>query len=268
MVRLDQFDKYIRPLQRLFIRKVHFIDGVPWQDYLKTEDKGLIVLNHGPMIGPFVWIIAVLPRIVDMGYGHLMYSAIAHPIVRNVPFFARMVGFEKRGGKRLGVDDYVTLFNDNKLNLVSVTPEGEFSLYGNGVDMQPFRSPRGLEIALRAKTLIILMVGKGFESWQTNVPIDKPWQKRIVRWIASKIPFLDKLDEDALAQAKQLSISRVFGRISDFYVYSELYEPELKLEDLSEDLETRKKQLWKEAERMRQRMIAMLEELNQRVSAV
>lgn len=261
MVRLDQFDKYVRPLQRLFIRRVHFIDGMPWQDLLTKENKGLIVLNHGPIIGPFVWIIAVLPRIVDMGYGHLKYSAIAHPIIRNVPFFAKMVGFEKRGGKRLGVDDYVRLFDNDELNLVSVTPEGEFSLYGNGVDMQPFRSPRGLEIALRARTRIILMVGKGFESWQTNVPIDKPWQKRMVRWFARRIPFLDRLDEEALGQATKLSISRIFGRIPDFYVSSEMYEPELKLEDLSEDRETSRKQLWEEAERMRQRMIAMLDEM-------
>jgi hypothetical protein len=264
LVRIDQFDRFVRILRRILIRKVHFFDGMPWKDYFETDDKALIVFNHGPSIGPLVWVLSLFPRVVDMGYGHLHYSAIAHPIISNVPFFARMVGFEKRGGARLGVEDYVDLFNANKLNLLSVTPEGEFSLYGNGVDVQPFRSPRGLEIALRAKCRIILVVGKGFESWQRNISIEAAWKKRIFRWMAMKLPFVDRLDETALAQAEQLSISGILGRIPDFYVSSAVYEPRLTLETLSRNKKTRTRQLWTEADRMRQEMIVMLDDLKQR----
>jgi len=204
---------------------------------------------------------ALLPRIIDMGYGHLIYSAIAHPIISNIPIFARMVGFEIKNGKRLRSADYIELFKSDQLNVLSVSPEGEHSLYGNGVDMQPFRSPRSIEIALRANCRIILVVGRGFEHWQKNFSIKDSWRKQLVRKVAMKIPFLDKLDERALEQADQLSISGIFGRIPEFHVASELYEPTLTVEDLAEDRATRDEQLWVEAERMRLQMVRMLEEL-------
>ncbi len=261
MVRFDEYDKMLRICQRLFIGKVHFKDGLPWERYFKTEKRALIVANHGPILGPFVWVAALFPRIVDLGYGHLTYSAIAHPIIRNIPIFARIVGYEKRKGKRLRTADYIELFNSGRLNILSVAPEGEYALYGNGVDIQPFRSPRSLEIALRADCRVVLAVGKGFEHWQRNLSIGKRRRKRLVKAVAMKIPFLDKLDEDALENAQQLSISGVFGRIPDFTVATELYDPELTVETLAEDRTTRDRQLRVEGERMRRQMIRMLEDL-------
>ena len=98
MVRFDAYDGLARALQRVFIGQVHFIDGFPWRRYFETEKRALIIASHGPIIGPLVWVMALFPRIADLGFGHLTYSAIAHPIIRNIPIFARMVGFEKRGG--------------------------------------------------------------------------------------------------------------------------------------------------------------------------
>jgi len=258
MVRFDAYDRFLRASQRLFIRRVHFLDGFPWADYFQDKRKALIVANHGPIIGPFVWVIALFPRIVDLGYGHFTYSAIAHPIIRNIPIFARIVGFEKRAGKRLGTEDYIELLQEGRLNVLSVAPEGEFALYGNGVDIQPFRSPRSLEIALRADCPIILLVGKGFERWQRNVSLEKSWQKTVFKRIAARTPHLDKLHDDALAAATQLSVSGIFGRIPDFYVASEIYEPELTAEALAPDRAARDQQLWAEAERMRAQMTRML----------
>ena len=261
MVRFDAYDGVLRALQRLFIGRVHFIDGFPWEEYFKAEPRAMIVANHGPILGPLVWVTALFPRIVDLGYGHLTYSAIAHPIIRNIPIFARIVGFEKRQGDRLRTADYIEMFEDGRLNILSVAPEGEYSLYGNGVDIQPFRSPRSLEIALRADCRIILMVGKGFERWQRGVSIEEGWKKRLVKRLAVKVPFLDKLDEATLARAAQISVSGIFGRIPDFYVASEVYEPELTAAMLAQDRASRDEQLWAEAKRMRLQMVRMLEGL-------
>ena len=65
----------------------------------------------------------------------------------------------------------------------------------------------------------------------------------------------------ALEQAEQLSINWIWRRIPDFYVYSQLYEPELTLDTLSDDKTTRMKQLWQEANRMRNRLQGMVDEL-------
>lgn len=266
MVRFDAYDRFLRVCQRLFIGQVHFFDGFPWAEYFETEQKALIVANHGPIIGPFVWVTALFPRIVDLGYGHFTYSAIAHPIIRNIPIFARMVGYEKRGDKRLRANDYVQLFEEGRLNILSVAPEGEYSLYGNGVDIQPFRSPRSIEIALEADCRIILLVGMGFERWQRTVAIDSGWKRRMVKRLALEIPFLDGIDEEALEDAAHLSVSGVFGRIPDFSVASEVYEPELTREMLARDRAARDQQLWAEAARMRERMVTMLDNMRSRAS--
>lgn len=262
MVRFDEYDKLLRVLQRAFIGKVHFRDGFPWETYFSSETRALIIANHGPIIGPVVWVMALFPRIVDLGYGHMTYSAIAHPIIRNVPLFARMVGFRERQGKRLRTADYIELFRSGRLNILSVAPEGEYSLYGNGVEIQPFRSPRSLEIALEADCRIILVVGKGFERWQRNLSIEQRWRKRLFQWLALKVPFLEKLDDGALKDARQLSISGIFGRLPDFHVASEIYKPELTGEMLARDRESRDEQLWREADRVRLAMVRMLSELS------
>jgi hypothetical protein len=262
MVRFDKYDTLVRVLRRLLVGNVHFRDGFRWEEYFKTEKKALIVANHGPIIGPLVWVMAIFPRIVDLGFGHLTYSAIAHPLVLNIPLFAQVVGFEmKKDGKRLHTGDYVDLFNSGQLNVLSVAPEGEYSLYGNGIDVQPFRSYRSLEIALRGDCRIILVVAKGLERWQRNVSIEAGWRKRLLKSLALKIPFIDKLDQDALEEATQVSVSGIFGRIRDLYVASEIFEPELKAADLSEERTRRDEQLRIEGDRMRAQMIKMVEGL-------
>ena len=55
--------------------------------------------------------------------------------------------------------------------------------------------------------------------------------------------------------------SKSFGRIPNFYVASELYEPELTAAELAPDRASRDEQLWAEAERMRLQMVRMLEGL-------
>ncbi len=261
MIRFDAYDRLLRSCQRLCIERVHFLDGFDWAEHFATEQRALIIANHGPIIGPLVWVMALFPRIADLGYGHFTYSAIAHPIIQNLPIFARMVGYERRGARRLRTADYIELFREGQLNILSVAPEGEFSLYGNGVDIQPFRSARSLEIALEADCKIILLIGKGFERWQRNVSIEAGWRKQLVKRLAARIPFLDKLDEETLEAATQLSLSGMFGRIPDFYVASEVYQPELTAAMLAPDRATRDQQLWREADRVRREMMRMLDQM-------
>jgi len=264
VVRFDEYDRFLRACQRLFIKRTHFVDGFDWREQFASDQRALIVANHGPIVGPLVWVSALFPRIVDLGFGHFTYSAIAHPIIRNIPIFSRIVGYESKDGRRLRIDDYVELLEQGRLNILSVAPEGEYSMYGNGVDIQPFRSPRSLEIALRSGCRIVLLIGKGFERWQRNVSIVAPWRKELVKRMALQIRFLDKLDDGALEAATQLSISTMIGRIPDFYVASELYDPTLTKEELSPDRATRDEQLRVEADRVRGEMIRMLDGLRAR----
>lgn len=261
MIRFDEYDTLARLLRRLLIRNVHFRDGFVWEDTFAREPRALFVASHGPLLGPIAWAAALFPRIVDLGFGHLQFSAIAHPVIRNVPIFARMVGFERRGNARLRAADYVELFESGQLNILSVAPEGEYCLYGNGVDIQPFRSPRSLEIALLAKCRVVLAVARGLEHWHRSLSIESRLRKRVVGQVMRRVPFVDRLHEEALEEANHLSISGVYGRIPDLYVATELYEPELRVTDLAQDRASRDEQLRVEGERMRRQMMRMVDSL-------
>jgi len=75
------------------------------------------------------------------------------------------------------------------------------------------------------------------------------------------IPNLDRLDEEYLEKADRYSVQLMPWRIGDFYIFTKLYEPELGAEDLADDIETRRKQLGVEAERMRTQMQEMVDRL-------
>ena len=200
-----------------------------------------------------------------MGFGHLNYASVAHPLVLGMPGVAKLVGLPlNEGQKRYHVDDYVRLFEEQDLDVLAVAPEGEYSMYGNGLDIQPFRSPRSLEIALKADCEIILVTCRGYELWQKNIDIQAPWKKKILKKAMLMVPFLDKIDDEYLQQANQYSMHWMTRRIPDFYVYSKKYEPLLKKEDLHDDLTLRKEQLQKEADRMRHTMQAMVNELKEK----
>lgn len=261
MVRLDQYDTLARLLRPLLVRRVHFRDGLDWQEHFASEPRTLLVANHGPLLGPLAWVPAIVPRMVDLGFGHLRYSAIAHPIVRNVPLFARMVGFEHWGRGRLGVEDYVELFRAGRLDVLSVAPEGEFSLYGNGVDIQRFRSYRSLEIALRADCAIVLVVAVGLEHWHVPVPLGGRLGRKAFKRVAELVPFVDRLHEDALDQATHLSVSFIYRRIPDLYVATERYHPALGAAELASEGAVRDEQLRVEGERMRRQMMRMVDAL-------
>jgi hypothetical protein len=159
------------------------------------------------------------------------------------------------------VEDYVSAFKDNNLDALVVAPEGEYCLYGNGIDIQPFRSPRSIEIALKADCEIVLSVAKGFECWQKNIDVRSPLRKLLIKTLAFPPPRLFTTDEEYLEKAENFSIQLPPKRVKDFYIYSKIYKPVLKAEDMSDDEDVRLKQLWIEAEMMREEMQKMIDEL-------
>lgn len=56
-----------------------------------------------------------------------------------------------------GVDDLVHKLTRDGFNDCGIMPEGEYSNVGNGIDIQPFRSHRFIEAAVRAEVPVLLL---------------------------------------------------------------------------------------------------------------
>ncbi|MCU0821860.1 MAG: hypothetical protein MUC95_05220, partial [Spirochaetes bacterium] len=134
-------------------------------------------------------------------------------------------------------------------------------LYGNGLDIQPFRSPKSIEIAFKSGCQIVLSVAKGFESWQKNIDISSPLRRLFIRTLGFPLPHIFDIDAEYPEKAGNFSVQLPPRRVKDFYIYSRLYSPQLKADDLSDDDEVRLNQLWAEAGRMREEMQKMADEL-------
>ncbi len=261
MVSIDSVALVARASRKMLTKRVHFVDDFSWHEYFSKKRRTLMVVNHGPLYGPVLFFGGIVPRLADMGLGRMTYAGIAHPIVFTFPGVARQFGVSRRGRERYNVEDYVRLFQEEGLDALVVAPEGEYCIYGNGLDIQPFRSPRSLEIALRCDCRIMLAMGKGFETWQRNISIKAPWRKKVIRAGSMLLPNVDRLDEEYLEKADRYSVQLMPLRVRDFYICSRLYEPKLRAEDLADDIETRRQQLGVEAERMRSQMQVMVDRL-------
>lgn len=263
MIQIKNAATFARMHRLLLIKNLHFIDTFSWKDHLTSGKKTLLVISHGPPFGPILYLSAMIPYFDDNGCGDISFSIIPHPILHRLPVTFNACSLPAGFKRRYSVVDYVSAFKDDNLDALVVAPEGEYCLYGNGIDIQPFRSPRSIEIALKADCEIVLSVASGFESWQKNIDIKSPFRRLLVKTLGFPPPRLFIVDEEHFEKAETFSMQLPPRRIKDFYVYSKFYKPLLKADDLSDDEDIKIKQLWTEAERMREEMQKMADELKE-----
>ncbi|MBF0237642.1 MAG: hypothetical protein HQM12_08050 [SAR324 cluster bacterium] len=264
MPQIQQIATVSQVLLSMFVKEVDYLDDFDMGDYMGTQTRTIAVFNHGPFSGPLASACAMISRMNKLGFGHKRFNSIAHPIVMSFPGLAKALGLPMHGKKRFGVEDYIQLFEDNQMDFLGVAPEGEYSMYGNGLDVQPFRSPKSIEIALRARCDIMLVICKGFEKWQKTINIQQPWRKKLLKSIMLAQPFVDKIDDAFLKNADHYGLPWLMTRIPHLTVYTKRYYPQLQAEDLGHDPKVRRQQLQVEADRMRSVMQDMVNQLKQR----
>ncbi len=261
---IDEVSSFAR-IQRLFlVKNLHITGPFSWKDQLSSGKKTMFIINHGPAFGPWAFFCSIIPYIDDLGFGHIDFTGVPHPFMLSFPRLYKYIGIKHKAGKKYTISDYIELFTDHKLDALVVAPEGEHCFYGNGLDITPFRSPGSIEIALKADCDIILTIGKGFEIWHKNIKLNTTTRRGIFRLFTASVPTSFYFDHDYIEKAKKLSVQRYPRRIRDFYVYSKIYKPRLRKEDLAEDKEERKAQLHDEAKIIRVEMQKMVDELKEK----
>lgn len=201
---------------------MHELAGV-----LEAHPQLLIIMNHGPMLGPAPALTALVRTMVRHGGGE------------RVPFGVTWRGFHRLPGvgplaQRLvqttadsGVDDLVAKLGGATFNDCAIMPEGEYSNVGNGIDVQPLRSHRFIEAAVRAQVPVLLLAHSGTERLGRPVPIP-----RAARFLVARLP--DHLRR-AIDQSGVVSLPWLLGaRIPQLGLACELYQPDLSPEALAE----------------------------------
>lgn len=220
--------------------------------WLAEHPKLLVVLNHGPALGP-------LPALTGLGQWFLAAGGR-----ERVPFGSTWRGFYRlplvrqlayrltQSQQELGVAETIERLQTGPWSDCYIMPEGELSSLGNGVDVQPFRSSRFMEVAVRSGVPILLAAHLGTE--QLARPMEVPERLLGLRhWLPEHY-------HQPLLRNRQVSLPWLLGgRIPHLRICCELYHPAVTVAEL--DSPAGPRALSREAQQVRSRLQRLINQL-------
>ncbi|TDT44356.1 hypothetical protein DES49_0458 [Halospina denitrificans] len=193
---------------------------------LEKHPKLLVIMNHGPMLGPAPALAALVRVMAHNGGGQRVPFGVAWRGFYQVPGLSQLASRFTQASGDLGVDEVVERLTSGPFNDCGLMPEGELCNAGNGVDVQPFRSHRFVEVAVRAGIPILLLAHTGTE--RLGQPVHVP---------SAAGALVGRLPEHmrrAISQSGVVSVPWLIGgRIPRLGLSCELLEPELGFEELT-----------------------------------
>lgn len=251
-----------RPLQKLFFRQLTLHgDTAALRQTLGAESHLVIVLNHGPMLAPAAALLGIQEVLCRHGGGHRRVLGVTWKHFYKLPLLKHVFTYVTQINRGLGVEELVARLKDGRFHDILIMPEGENCNFGDGETVQPFLSPRFVEIALRTGAPILIATHRGGRYWSRYLP-------GVGRYLA-RVPRLPERVTRLAAEAGGVNLPRLRGRALADYPWSvELYRPTLTLGafDAADDQE-KSALLTAEAEQVRARMQAALSRLPDPVSA-
>jgi len=187
---------------------------------LAEHPRLLIVLNHGPMLGPVPAAVALGQAALSGGGAERVPFGIAWRGFYRLPLVRQLAGRLTRAEKELNVFDAVARLKEGPWTDCVIMPEGELCNLGNGVDVQPFRSGRFIEVAVRAGVPILMVAHLGTE--QLARPLEVPrLNGALSRWLPSHL-------QQPLARSGMVSLPWLLdGRIDQLRMTFALHQPAL-----------------------------------------
>lgn len=241
-------------LTRNLTRRITFANQASeMREILKQHPKLLVAMNHGPMLGPAAAIIALAALYNESGGKNRKPLAIMWRLFYKIPVWKYVIQYLTQVDHGMGFDECVEKMSNEEFTDLLVMPEGENCNFGNGIDIEPFLSPRFIEIALRLNIPILVLVHHGSEQWAETISVSRGL-KNILR-------ILPKKDFARIEQTRRLSIPKTTRQIDELKVTYQLYEPSISLADLPDEPKQRREVLQKEAEKVRKIMQAMADKL-------
>lgn len=222
------------------------------KDILAENPRLVVAMNHGPVAGPVAGAIGMLDQYLKNGGEHRKPVIIAWRGFYSIPVIKYGIQYLSQVRKPLNLNGYVAKLTEQGFTDVFVMPEGENCSFGNGLDIQPFLSPKFIELALKADAPILIAVHLGSEQWSSIYPLSKKLDPLFKR--------LPKKTFERIAETRQLNLFPLWlKKIPELKLSFKLYKPEITLEDLN--AENRYELLQRESDKVRALMQGEIDEL-------
>src|SRR3990167_9293390 len=118
----------------------------------------VVAMNHGPMAGPLAGSIAMMDQYYKNGGGQRNPIIIAWRGFYQIPFVKHVIRYMSQVRTPPNLEGFSKKLTQGGFTDLFVMPEGENCSFGNGLDIEPFLSPRFVELALRVNTPILIAV--------------------------------------------------------------------------------------------------------------
>ena len=252
---VKEFSGFSAFLRRSYVDKVSRYPGSEDLSCILTEHPRLVVaMNHGPMAGPLAGSVGIMHQYFKSGGQERRPVIIAWRGFYRIPLIKHVVRYMSQVKNPPNLDGFVKRLTSGDATDLFVMPEGENCSFGNGRDIEPFLSPRFVELALKAGTPIMIAVHLGSEQWSNIVPVSNRLNP-ILRYLPRK-------SYERIRDTGQINFSLLASKkIPELVMYFKLYQPQMTEEDL--DREDSFELLTREAERIRAIMQSMVDDVTE-----
>ena len=248
-----EFSRFSAFLRRSYVEKVSRFHGSDdLAEILGKHPKLLVAMNHGPMAGPLAGSVGIMHQYYKSGGEQRRPVIIAWRGFYRVPLIKHVVRYMSQVKNPPNLDGFVKKLTNGDATDIFVMPEGENCSFGNGRDIEPFLSPRFVELALKANTPILIAVHLGSELWSNIVPVSEK--------LDPVLRYLPRKSYERIRDTGQVNISLAgLKRIPELTMYFKLYHPKMTAEDLQRS--DSHELLQAESDRIHELMQSMVDEV-------
>lgn len=249
---LKDYQPFLQALQASICETSQLQSDIPLEQILR-QPRLMVALNHAT---PISWIPAIsllAPAAAEAGGGDRIPMGVVDKFFYSNPVTKPLAEYVTQSPEPLGFEALLAHFQEQERRDLVIFPEGARTFFGDLTQVQPFRSPRFIELAIRAQAPILLAVHRGSETWNLELALPREWG-------AFLMP-LSRFFGQGLMEAGSLNLPFLLRKIPHFHMTLKLYTPALYESDLSGSETERRSQLLAEAENIRGLMQEMFDSL-------
>lgn len=253
--RLKDYLPLLEQVRQRVIKEHRFDSQDILSKIYRRDDKVVTVMNHSTPLSwlPAVSLLATLISDKCGGDASLRLPVgVMDRFFFNVPLLKQLAEYLTQFETIPSFDEIIKKFESGYTD-VAIFPEGSNCFFGEGEQIQNFRSPRFIELALKLQAKVCLAVHRGSEDWAHAMQFEDhnfPLKAYLPGWLNEK-----------LNQNGVLMLPMLPKKVDCFRMTCELYEFDLKASDLSPYQDERMQQLWIESDKVRLRMQEMFDSL-------
>lgn len=187
---------------------------------INKHNKLLCIMNHGGFYGPWAAALAYHYLFLNHGGGQRRPTGVAWRGFYKLPIYKQITRYLTQLEHPLDYPGCQALLANNTFNDLIILPEGTNCHYFDGQELQPFISPRFIELSIETQTPLLLFVHQGSEHW--SIPV------KIPRLVMPFTRLLLRRYREGLERNRLINIPHMLsGSIPQLNVLCKLYQPSI-----------------------------------------